>query len=322
MSRDYENFANMMRMAAVFSDLMNDTIGGHTAHIGISATPIVTNRRERADLESMNARKMHEFNHSIGMDDDAVCTSDTCEKCNGQCKEKIEPDVEGYDDMSDFMKEVYDALFPEAAARIKAAKAEAKAKADATKSNDTHEPVADTFDDEDELEDDICDDIDGGIDLEDDTDDEFDDSCGCGCDSDYESDGIDCDGNCALCLAQRNLNEVEALRSELDTVYESLQAARDDLSELKGMIKALAKEPKADVVKKPRTKKAVENVGKDIVTEQKAEPKDEPKAEPKAEVVKKPRKPRTKKAVEPVEKADDTVKVKKPRKPRTKKTTE
>lgn len=166
-----------------------------------------------------------------------------------------------------------------------------------------------------------------------DVDQDADDVCTCdtcGCDE-YDEEPIDepvdCDGDCALCLAQRSLSEIHELRNELDEVYESLQAARADMAELKGMFKAMMDKiptpPEKTVAcdelvkvkkpRKPRTKKVVE-------------PEEKAAEEPAAEPVK-AKKPRAKKADEPAVKTADelmaeSVKVKKPRKPRAKKAAE
>ena len=261
MSHDYEKLANMMKMAAVFSDLMDDMTPRHNLHECLHATPIVTNRQARADLENMARRKVEEFNRSLGMDDDAVCTDDTCKKCSGQCKGDNEPDIEGYDSMSDFMKSVYDLLFPDVAERIKAAKAKASEKAEAVKTSDVHEPVGETYDDyDDDYEDD----------YEDDYDDEYlDDDCDCGCDDYVEGeDSPICDGDCTLCMAQRALEKADEIHSELDTIYEDIQGMRNDISEIKGMLAELLKktsetpkivetkaETKADGAEPPKPKK-------------------------------------------------------------------
>src|SRR5699024_7747312 len=155
---------------------------------------------------------------SLCMDDDAVCTDDTCKKCGGQCKPDNEPDIEGYDSMSDFMKSVYDLLFPDVAERIKAAKANASAKAEAVKTPDVHEPVGETYDDyEDDYEDDYDDEY-----LDDEDEEYFDDDdCDCDCNDDIEGeDSPVCDGDCALCMTQRALEKADEIHSELDTIYE------------------------------------------------------------------------------------------------------
>lgn len=238
MSHDYEKMANMLKMAAVFSDLMDGMTPRHNLHECLHVTPIVTNRQARADLENMARRKVEEFNRSLGMDDDAVCTDDTCKKCSGRYKEDNEPDIEGYDSMSDFMKSVYDLLFPDVAERIKAAKANAGAKTEAVKTSDVHEPVGETYDDyDDDYEDDYDDDY-----LDDDYEDDYDDSCDCGCNDDVEGeDSPICDGDCALCMAQRALEKADEIHSELDTIYEDIQGMRNDISEVKGMLAELLK---------------------------------------------------------------------------------
>ena len=254
MSHDYEKMANMLKMAAVFSDLMDDMTPRHTLHEYLHATPIVTNRQARADLENMARRKVEEFNRSLSMDDDAVCTDDTCKKCGGQCKPDNEPDIEGYDSMSDFMKSVYDLLFPDVAERIKAAKANAGAKTEAVKTSNVHEPVGETYGDyEDDYEDDYDDDY-----LDD-------DDCDCDCNDDIEGeDSPVCDGDCALCMAQRALEKADEIHSELDTIYEDIQGMRHDISEIKGMLAELLKktsetpktvETKAEGVEPPKPKK-------------------------------------------------------------------
>ena len=262
MSHDYEKLANMLKMAAVFSDLMDDMTPRHTLHECLHATPIVTNRQARADLENMARRKVEEFNRSLGMDDDAVCTDDTCKKCGGRCKPDNEPDIEGYDSMSDFMKSVYDLLFPDVAERIKAAKAKASEKAEAVKTSDVHEPVGETYDDyEDDYDDDYLDD-----EYDDDYEDDYDDDdCDCGCNDDVEGeDSPVCDGDCALCMAQRALEKADEIHSELDTIYEDIQGMRNDISEIKGMMAELLKktsetpktvETKTDDVEPPKPKK-------------------------------------------------------------------
>ena len=258
MSHDYEKMANMLKMAAVFSDLMDGMTPRHNLHECLHATPIVTNRQARADLENMARRKVEEFNRSLGMDDDAVCTDDTCKKCSGRCKEDNEPDIEGYDSMSDFMKSVYDLLFPDVAERIKAAKANAGAKTEAVKTSDVHEPVGETYDDyEDDYEGDYLDD--------EYLDDDYDDDCDCDYNDDIEGeDSPICDGDCALCMAQRALEKADEIHSELDTIYEDIQGMRHDISEVKGMLAELLKktseapkavETKADGVEPPKSKK-------------------------------------------------------------------
>lgn len=257
MSHDYEKMANMLKMAAVFSDLMDGMTPRHNLHECLHATPIVTNRQARADLENMARRKVEEFNRSLSMDDDAVCTDDTCKKCSGRCKEDNEPDIGGYDSMSDFMKSVYDLLFPDVAERIKAAKAKASAKAEEAKTPDVHEPVGETYDDyEDDYDDDYEDDY---------LDDDYDDSCDCDCNDDVEGeDSPICDGDCALCMAQRALEKADEIHSELDTIYEDIQGMRNDISEIKGMVAELLKktsetpktvETKAEGVEPPKPKK-------------------------------------------------------------------
>lgn len=266
MSHDYEKMANMLKMAAVFSDLMDGMTPRHNLHECLHATPIVTNRQARADLENMARRKVEEFNRSLGMDDDAVCTDDTCKKCGGQCKPDNEPDIEGYDSMSDFMKSVYDLLFPDVAERIKEAKAKASAKAEEAKTPDVHEPVGETYDD---YEDDYDDDYEDEYDDEylDDEDEEYFDDDGCDCDCNDDVEGEDspiCDGDCALCMAQRALEKADEIHSELDTIYEDIQGMRHDISEVKGMLAELLKktseapkavETKADGVEPPKSKK-------------------------------------------------------------------
>lgn len=258
MSHDYEKMANMLKMAAVFSDLMDGMTPRHNLHECLHATPIVTNRQARADLENMARRKVEEFNRSLSMDDDAVCTDDTCKKCGGQCKPDNEPDIDGYDSMSDFMKSVYDLLFPDVAERIKAAKANASAKTEEVKTPDVHEPVGETYGDyEDDYEDN----------YEDNYEDDYldDDDCDCGCDGDVEGeDSPVCDGDCALCMAQRALEKADEIHSELDTIYEDIQGMRNDISEVKGMLAELLKktsetpktvETKAEDVEPPKPKK-------------------------------------------------------------------
>lgn len=262
MSHDYEKMANMLKMAAVFSDLMDGMNPRHNLHECLHATPIVTNQQARADLENMARRKVEEFNRSLCMDDDAVCTDDTCKKCGGQCKLDNEPDIEGYDSMSDFMQSVYDLLFPDVAERIKAAKANAGAKTEAVKTPDVHEPVGETYDDyEDEYDDDYDDD------YLDDEDEEYFDDDGCDCDCNDDVEGEDspvCDGDCALCMAQRALEKAGEIHSELDTIYEDIQGMRNDISEIKGMLAELLKktsetpktvETKTDGVEPPKPKK-------------------------------------------------------------------
>lgn len=245
MSHDYEKLANMLKMAAVFSDLMDDMTPRHNLHECLHATPIVTNRQARADLENMARRKVEEFNRSLSMDDDAVCTDDTCKKCSGRCKEDNEPDIEGYDSMSEFMKSVYDLLFPDVAERIKAAKANAGAKTGEVKTPDVHEPVGETYDDYE---------------------DDYDDGCDCDCNDDIEGeDSPICDGDCALCMAQRALEKADEIHSELDTIYEDIQGMRHDISEIKGMLAEILKktsetpktvETKAEGVEPPKPKKS------------------------------------------------------------------
>ena len=262
MSHDYEKMANMLKMAAVFSDLMDGMTPRHNLHECLHATPIVTNRQARADLENMARRKVEEFNRSLGMDDDAVCTDDTCKKCSGRCKEDNEPDIEGYDSMSDFMKSVYDLLFPDVAERIKAAKANAGAKTGEVKTPDVHEPVGETYDDYD---DDYEDDYEGDY-LDDEyLDDDYDDDCDCDYNDDIEGeDSPICDGDCALCMAQRALEKADEIHSELDTIYEDIQGMRHDISEIKGMMAEILKktsetpktsETKAEDVEPPKPKK-------------------------------------------------------------------
>lgn len=262
MSHDYEKLANMLKMAAVFSDLMDDMTPRHNLHECLHATPIVTNRQARADLENMARRKVEEFNRSLSMDDDAVCTDDTCKKCSGRCKEDNEPDIEGYDSMSEFMKSVYDLLFPDVAERIKAAKANAGAKTGEVKTPDVHEPVGETYDDyEDDYDDDYDDDY-----LDDDCEDDYDDDCDCDCNDDIEGeDSPICDGDCALCMAQRALEKADEIHSELDTIYEDIQGMRHDISEIKGMLAEILKktsetpktvETKAEGVEPPKPKKS------------------------------------------------------------------
>lgn len=306
MSHDYEKMANMLKMAAVFSDLMDGMTPRHNLHECLHATPIVTNRQARADLESMTRRKVEEFNRSLGMDDDAVCTDDTCKKCSGQCKPDNEPDIEGYDSMSDFMKSVYDLLFPDVAERIKAAKAKASAKTEAVKTTDVHEPVGETYDD---YEDDYLDD-----DYEDDYDDEYlddEDDCDCGCTADVEGeDSPVCDGDCALCMAQRALEKADEIHSELDTIYEDIQGMRNDISEIKGMMAELLKktsetpkavETKAEDAEPPKTKKTcAPRKTKAKAEEVKPKTAEDELKDKVAEVAKTktPKKPRAKKAAE------------------------
>ena len=276
MSHDYEKMANMLKMAAVFSDLMDGMTPRHNLHECLHATPIVTNRQARADLENMARRKVEEFNRSLGMDDDAVCTDDTCKKCGGQCKPDNEPDIEGYDSMSDFMKSVYDLLFPDVAERIKAAKAKASEKAEAVKTSDVHEPVGETYGDyDDAYDDDYLDD-----DYEDDYDDDYDDDCDCSCDDDVEGeDSPICDGDCALCMAQRALEKADEIHSELDTIYEDIQGMRNDISEIKGMVAELLK-------KTSETPKTVETKAEDVEPTKSKKPCAPRKSKAKAEEVK------------------------------------
>lgn len=312
MSHDYEKMANMLKMAAVFSDLMDGMNPRHNLHECLHATPIVTNRQARADIENMARRKVEEFNRSLSMDDDAVCTDDTCKKCSGRCKPDNEPDIEGYDSMSDFMKSVYDLLFPDVAERIKAAKANASAKTEAVKTSDVHEPVGETYGDyEDDYEDDYKDDYDDEY-LDDDGEEYFDDdTCDCDCNDDVEGeDSPICDGDCALCMAQRALEKADEIHSELDTIYEDIQGMRHDISEIKGML--------AEILKKTsETPKTVET---------KAEGVEPPK--PKKSCA--PRKPKAKaEEVKPKtaedelkDKVAEVAKTKIPKKPRAKKTSE
>lgn len=295
MSHDYEKMANMLKMAAVFSDLMDGMTPRYNLHECLHATPIVTNRQARADLENMARRKVEEFNRSLSMDDDAVCTDDTCKKCSGRCKEDNEPDIEGYDSMSDFMKSVYDLLFPDVAERIKAAKANAGAKTEAVKTSDAHEPVGETYDDYEDDYDDAC--------LDDEDEEYFDDDdCSCGCNDDVEGeDSPICDGDCALCMAQRALEKADEIHSELDTIYEDIQGMRNDISEIKGMMAELLK-------KTSETPKIVET---------KAEGAETPKPKAKAEEVK----PKTAED-ELKDKVAEVAKTKIPKKPRAKKTAE
>lgn len=262
MSHDYEKLANMLKMAAVFSDLMDDMTPRHNLHECLHATPIVTNRQARADLENMARRKVEEFNRSLSMDDDAVCTDDTCKKCSGRCKPDNELDIEGYDSMSDFMKSVYDILFPDVAERIKAAKANAGVKTGEVKTSDVHEPVGETYGDyEDDYDDGYDDDY-----LDDDYEDDYDDGCDCDCNDDIEGeDSPICDGDCALCMAQRALEKADEIHSEMDTIYEDIQGMRHDISEIKGMLAEILKktsetpktvETKAEGVEPPKPKKS------------------------------------------------------------------
>lgn len=312
MSHDYEKMANMLKMAAVFSDLMDGMNPRHNLHECLHATPIVTNRQARADLENMARRRVEEFNRSLGMDDDAVCTDDTCKKCGGQCKPDNEPDIEGYDSMSDFMKSVYDLLFPDVAERIKEAKAKASAKAEEAKTPDVHEPVGETYDD---YEDDYDDD------YEDDYDDEYldnydedcldDDDCDCGCNDDVEcEDSPVCEGDCTLCMAQRALEKADEIHSELDTIYEDIQGMRNDISEIKGMLAELLKktsetpkivETKAEGAEPPKPKKPCgPRKAKAKAEEVKPKTAEDELKDKVAEVAKTeiPKKPRAKKAAE------------------------
>lgn len=304
MYHDYEKLANMLKMAAVFSDLMDATTPRHNLHVGILDTPIVTNRQARADLENMARRKVEEFNRSLGMDDDAVCTDDTCKKCSGQCKEDIELDIEGYDSMSDFMKSVYDILFPDVAERIKKAKADASAKTEAVKTPDVHEPVGETYDDyEDDYDDEYLDD-----DYEDDYDD---DDCDCDCSDDVEGeDSPVCDGDCALCMAQRALEKADEIHSEMDTIYEDIQGMRNDISEIKGMLAELLK-------KTSENPKTVETKAEGVEPPKPKKPCTPRKPKAKAEEVK----PKTAED-ELKDKVAEMDKTKTPKKPRAKKTTE
>lgn len=308
MSHDYEKMANMMKMAAVFSDLMDGMTSRHNLHECLHATPIVTNRQARADLENMTRRKVEEFNRSLSMDDDAVCTDDTCKKCGGQCKPDSEPDIEGYDSMSDFMKSVYDLLFPDVAERIKKAKANASAKTEAVKTPDVHEPVGETYDDyEDDYEDDYDDEY-----LDDDDEEYFDDDdCDCGCNDDVEGeDSPICDGDCALCMAQRALEKADEIHSELDTLYEDIQGMRNEISEIKGMM--------AEILKKTsETPKTVETKAEDAEPPKTKKPRVPRKTKAKAEEVK----PKTAED-ELKDKVAEVAKTKVSKKPRAKKTTE
>lgn len=316
MYHDYEKMANMLKMAAVFSDLMDDMNPRHNLHECLHATPIVTNRQARADLENMARRKVEEFNHSLGMDDDEVCTDDTCKKCSGQCKGDNEPDIEGYDSMSDFMKSVYDLLFPDVAERIKKAKADASAKTEAVKTPDVHEPVGETYDDydddyEDDYEDDYLDDEDEEY-FDDDYDDAYDDDdYDCDCNDDIEGEDYPiCDGDCALCMAQRALEKADEIHSELDTIYEDIQGMRNDISEIKGMMAELLKktsetpkivETKAEGAEPPKPKKPCAPRKPKAKTEEVKPKTAEDKLKDKvAEVgkTKLPKKPRAKKADE------------------------
>ena len=299
MSHDYEKMANMLKMAAVFSDLMDGMTPRHNLHECLHATPIVTNRQTRADLENMARRKVEEFNRSLGMDDDAVCTDDTCKKCGGQCKPDNEPDIEGYDSMSDFMKSVYDLLFPDVAERIKEAKAKASAKAEAVKTPDVHEPVGETYDDyEDDYDDDYLDD-------------DYDDSCDCDYNDDIEGeDSPICDGDCALCMAQRALEKADEIHSELDTIYEDIQGMHNDISEIKGMMAELLK-------KTSETPKTVETKTDDVEPPKPKKPRAPRKPKAKAEEVK----PKTAED-ELKDKVAEVAKTKITKKPRTKKAAE
>lgn len=276
MSHDYEKLANMLKMAAVFSDLMDDMTPRHNLHECLHATPIVTNRQARADLENMARRKVEEFNRSLSMDDDAVCTDDTCKKCSGRCKEDNEPDIEGYDSMSDFMKSAYDLLFPDVAERIKAAKANVSAKTEEAKTPDVHEPVGETYGDyDDDYEDDYDDEY-----LDDDYEDDYDDGCDCDCNDDIEGeDSPICDGDCALCMAQRALEKADEIHSELDTIYEDIQGMRNDISEVKGMLAELLK-------KTSETPKTVETKAEDVEPPKPKKPCAPRKSKEKAEEVK------------------------------------
>lgn len=307
MSHDYEKMANMLKMAAVFSDLMDGMAPRHTLHECLHATPIVTNRQARADLENMARRKVEEFNRSLSMDDDAVCTDDTCKKCSGRCKEDNEPDIEGYDSMSDFMKSVYDLLFPDVAERIKAAKANAGAKTEAVKTSDVHEPVGETYDDyDDDYEDDYEDDYDDEY-----LDDDYDDGCDCDCTDDIEGeDSPICDGDCALCMAQRALEKADEIHSELDTIYEDIQGMRHDISEIKGMMAELLK-------KTSETPKTVETKAEDVENPKPKKPCGPRKTKAKAEEVK----PKTAED-ELKDKVAEVAKTKVTKKPRAKKAAE
>ena len=306
MSHDYEKMANMLKMAAVFSDLMDGMTPRHNLHECLHVTPIVTNRQARADLENMARRKVEEFNRSLGMDDDAVCTDDTCKKCSGQCKEDNEPDIEGYDSMSDFMKSVYDLLFPDVAERIKKAKADASAKTEAVKTPDVHEPVGETYDDyDDDYEDDYEDDYDDEY-----LDDDYDDDCDCDYNDDIEGeDSPICDGDCALCMAQRALEKADEIHSELDTIYEDIQGMRHDISEIKGML--------AEILKKTsETPKTVETKVEGAEPPKPKKPYAPRKSKAKAEEVK----PKTAED-ELKDKVAEVAKTEIPKKPRAKKTT-
>lgn len=306
MSHDYEKMANMLKMAAAFSDLMDGMTPRHNLHECLHATPIVTNRQARADLENMARRKVEEFNRSLDMDDDAVCTDDTCKKCGGRCKEDNEPDIEGYDSMSDFMKSVYDLLFPDVAERIKAAKANASAKTGEAKTPDVHEPVGETYDDyEDDYEDDYDDEY-----LDDYDEECLDDGdCDCDCNDDIEGeDSPICDGDCALCMAQRALEKADEIHSELDTIYEDIQGMRHDISEIKGMLAELLK-------KTSETPKTVETQAEDVETPKTKKPCAPRKPKAKAEEVK----PKTAED-ELKDKVAEVAKTEIPKKPRAKKT--
>lgn len=316
MSHDYEKMANMLKMAAVFSDLMDGMTPRHNLHEYLHATPIVTNRQARADLENMARRKVEEFNRSLSMDDDAVCTDDTCKKCSGWCKEDNEPDIEGYDSMSDFMKSVYDLLFPDVAERIKKAKADASAKTEEVKTPDVHEPVGETYDDyEDDYDDEYLDDEYDHYNDEclDDEDEECfdDDDCDCGCSDDVESeDSPICDGDCALCMAQRALEKADEIHSELDTLYEDIQGMRNDISEIKGMM--------AEILKKTsETPKTVETKAEDAEPPKPKKPRAPRKTKAKAEEVK----PKTAED-ELKDKVAEVAKTKVTKKPRAKKAAE
>lgn len=313
MSHDYEKMANMLKMAAVFSDLMDGMTPRHSLHEYLHATPIVTNRQARADLENMARRKVEEFNRSLSMDDDAVCTDDTCKKCGGQCKPDNEPDIEGYESMSDFMKSVYDLLFPDVAERIKKAKADASAKTEAVKTPDVHEPVGETCDDyeDDYLDDDYEDDYDD--ECLDDEDEEYfdDDDCDCDCNDDVEDeDSPICDGDCALCMAQRALEKADEIHSELDTIYEDIQGMRNDISEIKGMLAELLK-------KTSETPKTVETKAEDVEPPKPKKPCGPRKTKAKAEEVK----PKTAED-ELKDKVAEVAKTKVTKKPRAKKAAE
>ena len=285
MSHDYEKMDNMLKMAAVFSDLMGGMTPRHNLHECLHATPIVTNRQARADLENMARRKVEAFNRSLDMDDDAVCTDDTCKKCGGRCKDDTDLDIEGYDSMSDFMKSVYDILFPDVAERIKKAKADASAKTEAVKEPDVHEPVGETYDDyeddyDDEYEDDYEDDYEDEY-LDDDDEEYFDDdTCDCDCNDDVEGeDSPICDGDCALCMAQRALEKADEIHSELDTIYEDIQGMRNDISEIKGMM--------AEILKKTsETPKTMETKAEDAEPPKPKKPRAPRKPKAKAEEVK------------------------------------